>query len=146
MATYYPPVGFHFLVRFELDSQTEFDVQFQEVSGLTVEVEMESYVEGGENRFTHSLPTRTRYAPLQLKRGIVQESGLTDWCKNAIENFSFQPLNLTVILLNPAHEPLMSWQVIGAIPQRWEVSSFQAEQSSIVIETLQLNYSYFLRK
>jgi phage tail-like protein len=146
MAAYYPPVGFHFLVRFELEGQSELDVQFQEVSGLSVEVEMESYVEGGENRFTHQLPTRTRYADLSLKRGLVRDSALVKWCRDAIENFSFKPVSLTVSLLDSEHTPLVSWQVQGAVPKRWEVSAFNAEQNSIAIETLQLSYHYFLRK
>ncbi|MDX1909701.1 MAG: phage tail protein [Bacteroidia bacterium] len=145
MATYYPPVGFHFVVRFELGKQSDLDIQFQEVSGLAVDLEMESYVEGGENRFTHQLPTRTKYADLSLKRGLVTDSGLVKWCKDAIENFSFKPLNLTVSLLNKSHTPLASWQVVGAIPKRWDVSSFNAEQNSVAIETLQLSYHYFLR-
>lgn len=145
MATYYPPVGFHFKVVFGLDGVSDLDVQFQEVSGLTVDVEMESYVEGGENRFTHQLPSRTKYAELSLKRGLVTDSAVLDWCRNAIENFQFEPINLTVILLNEKHEPLSSWNVIGGIPKRWEVSSFNAEQNAAVIETLQLSYGYFTR-
>lgn len=146
MAEYYPPVGFHFRVNFELPSRSSQDVEFQEVSGLSVDVEMESYVEGGENRFTHQLPTRTRYSELTLKRGLAQGSGIIEWCQRAIENFQFQPVNLTVSLLNAQHQPLASWQVVQAIPKRWEVSAFNAEQNSIVIESLQLHYHYFLKK
>lgn len=141
----YPPVGFHFLVAFQLVPQGAVDVQFQEVSGLAVDMEMESYVEGGENRFTHQLPTRTRYADLTLKRGMpVAGSAIVKWCKDAIENFVFQPVNLTVSLLNEKHVPVASWQVVNAIPKRWEISAFNAEQNSVVIETLQLSYHYFL--
>lgn len=145
MATYYPPVGFHFKVTFELDGLSDLDAQFQEVSGLSVEVEMESYVEGGENRFTHQLPSRTNYSELSLKRGLVTDSAVLDWCRSSVENFQFEPINLTVILLNEVHEPLASWNVIGCIPKRWEVSSFDAEQSTAVIETLQISYGYFIR-
>ncbi len=143
MAEYYPPAGFHFIVAFQLAPQTAADVQFQEVSGLSVDMEMESYVEGGENRFTHQLPTRTKYADLTLKRGLVIGSGIFLWCRDAIENFVFQPTNLVVSLLNKDHVPLASWHVVGAIPKRWEISSFNAEQNSVVIETLQLSYHYF---
>lgn len=143
MADYYPPAGFHFVVVFQLAPQTLHDVQFQEVSGLSVDLETESYVEGGENRFTHQLPTRTKYADLTLKRGLVTGSGVVSWCQNALENFIFQPVNLTVSLLNASHVPLASWYVVGAIPKRWEISGFNAEQNSAVIETLQLSYHYF---
>jgi hypothetical protein len=52
-------VGFHFIVAFELFPQLLHDFCFQEVSGLTVNVEMESFKEGGQNRFEHQLPVRT---------------------------------------------------------------------------------------
>jgi phage tail-like protein len=143
MALHYPPPGFHFVVNFQLAPQTLIDVSFQEVSGLTVEMETEAYVEGGENRFTHQLPTRTRYSDLTLKRGMPTGSGLVKWCKDAIENFRFRPVNLTVSLLNAQHAPLHSWYVVGAIPKRWEVSAFNAEQNALAIETLVLSYHYF---
>jgi len=140
----YPPVGFHFIVAFQLVPQVPNDIAFQEVSGLTVDMEMESYVEGGENRFTHQLPTRTRYADLVLKRGLSpMSSGIFNWARNSVEFFNFQPINLTVSLLNADHVPIASWYVVNAIPKRWEVSAFNAEQGSVVIETMQLSYQYF---
>ena len=140
----YPPVGFHFSVVFQLVPQVPNDIQFQEVSGLAVDMEMESYVEGGENRFTHQLPTRTRYADLVLKRGMVDTgSGVYHWLRNAIEFFDFQPINLLVSLLNSDHIPIATWNVVNAIPKRWEVSSFNAEQGAVVIETMTLSYQYF---
>ncbi len=144
MADYYPPVGFHFSVAFQLAPQAAEDIQFQEVSGLQVELETEAFVEGGENRFTHQLPTRTRYADLTLKRGLARTtSGVYLWTRNALELYDFQPANLLVSLLNQDHLPLSSWYVVNAIPKRWEISGFNAEQNSVVIETLVLSYHYF---
>jgi phage tail-like protein len=40
-------------------------------------------------------------------------------------------------------EPLMTWNVVNAWPKKWSVSDFNAEQSSITVESLELNYSYF---
>lgn len=144
MAEYYPPTGFHFSVAFQLIPQAAEDIQFQEVSGLQVELETEAFVEGGENRFTHQLPTRTRYADLTLKRGLARlTSGVYLWTRNALELYDFQPTNLLVSLLNQDHLPLSSWYVVNAIPKRWEISGFNAEQNSVVIETLVLSYHYF---
>lgn len=42
----YPAPGFHFLVAFELFPQRDIDVRFQEVSGLTVNVQTEEIREG----------------------------------------------------------------------------------------------------
>lgn len=140
----YPVVGFHFKVTFEDISTSPEDIKFQEVSGFTVDVETESLVEGGENRFTHQLPTRTRYSDLTLKRGVLPiSSGLFDWFKESIDLFLFSPINLTVFLLNEAHEEVASWHIVNAVPKRWEYSTLNAEQSSIFIETMVLSYQYF---
>jgi phage tail-like protein len=139
----YPPVGFHFLVTFQLFPQIPDDIRFQEVSGLEVEMEMESMVEGGQNRFTWQLPVRARYADLTLKRGLITGSGIIYWCRDALENMNFQPVNISISLLNEQHSPLQSWYVINAIPKKWSVSDFNAEENSIVIESLTLSYQYF---
>lgn len=139
----YPQVGFHFLVTFELFPQVPNDLRFQEVSGLTVNMESESYREGGENRFVHQFPVRSSYSELVLRRGKFMGSGILVWCKNAIENFEFKPTNILISLLNDDHLPLYNWYVVNAIPKRLEISGFSAERSEIVIETLALNYQYF---
>jgi phage tail-like protein len=155
--SHYPPVGFHFAVSFQLlqsplEGITNFvdggqdisrEFRFQEVSGLEVELEMESIVEGGQNRFTWQLPKRTRYSDLTLKRGMVVGSDIVKWCRDALENFNFKPANIQVSLLNEKHEPIQSWFVINAIPKKWSVSGFNAQENSIVIESLTLNYQYF---
>jgi phage tail-like protein len=62
MVDYYPPWGFYYKVEFT-GLKGKNDVRFQTVSGLSVEYDMEEFKEGGENRFTHKLPGRTKYAP-----------------------------------------------------------------------------------
>ena len=138
-----PPVGFHFLVVFELFPQTPQDFRFQEVSGLDVEVEMEPVKEGGQNRFTHQLPVRNRYTDITLKRGLFIGSGITLWCKNAIEDFLFVPTNVLISLLSPEHLPLQSWYVVNAVPKKIQVSNFNAQENSVVVESLVLSYNYF---
>jgi len=146
MAVYYPPVGFHFRVEFILDGVVESDTRFQEVSGLSAELGTEEVVEGGENRFSHRLPTRAKYSNLTLKRGLLSESGLIDWCKNAIENFDFTPATVNVTLLNEQHEPVAdTLSFIRAWPVKWSVSDFKAQDNALVIETLELAYNYFSR-
>lgn len=140
MADYYPPLGFHFKVEFTGFSG---EYQFQSVSGLTVDIETEQITEGGENRFKHKVPVRTKYPNLVLKRGLLVDSEIIDWCKNALENFDFQPTDLIVKLLNEKHEPLMSWNVVHAYPVKWSISDFHAEENKLVIETLELTYNYF---
>jgi phage tail-like protein len=140
----YPLVGFHFAVAFELFPQLPQDFRFQEVSGLSVDLDMESFKEGGQNRFEHQLPVRTRYGDITLKRGMNElPSGVMAWCINAVQNFTFQPTNVLITLLNDLHVPVQNWYVVNAIPKRVEFATLNAEQSQVAIETLVLSYNYF---
>ena len=143
MNTYYPPVNYHFKVEFVGIESQETDIQFQSVSGLSVDIETEEFAEGGENRFKHKFPVRTKFPNLVLKRGMVTNSKLIDWCRDAIESFQFKPINLTVKLLNEKHEPLVTWNVVHAYPIKWAVDDLNAEENKISIETIELAYNYF---
>ncbi len=142
MVDYYPPWGFYFKVVFNISSDKN-DVRFQSVSGLSVEYDYESYKEGGENRFEHKLPVRTKYADLVLKRGMLVDSSVIKWFLDAFNNRIFKPATITVNLMNEKSEPLKSWNVVDAIPKKWLVSDLNATDNSIVVETMELAYRYF---
>lgn len=142
MSSYYPPVGFHFLVKVDGLSE-ETDTRFQEVTGLTVTVNTEDVEEGGENRFVHKLPKGTSYDNLVLKRGIIKDSKLAAWCRKAIEELSFEPKSILVSLLNENHDELCSWNIVNAYPVKWTYSGLNAESGELLIETIEFNYHYF---
>ena len=139
---YYPPVGFHFRVEF-VNIGNENDIRFQSVAGLNVEYDVESFKEGGENRFEHKLPVRTKYPDLALKRGMLTDSKVIKWCLDAFQNRVFQPAEVNVTLLNEKHQPLKTWQIHRAWPKKWSVSDFNAQENLVVVETLELSYSHF---
>lgn len=141
----YPPVGFHFRVDFVGLASGTVDSRFQEVSGLAAELTVEELAEGGENRFAHRLPGRAKYGNLVLRRGMLTDSALRGWCEDAILHFQFQPVTVNVTLLNEEHEPLAAWRFERAWPVKWALSDFKAQENAIVVETLELAYSYFTR-
>jgi phage tail-like protein len=146
MASYYPPVGFHFRVEFGGITSTD-DIRFQSVSGISASVpNSETYQEGGENRFTHRLPQRASFENLSLKRGMLIGSELINWFRDALEAFRFSPKLVTVTLLNASHEPLEQWVFHKAWPTKWAVDGFDAEKGAIVIETVEFSYQYMERK
>jgi phage tail-like protein len=139
---YYPPVGFHFKVEF-LGVSNDNDIRFQTVSGLSIEYDVESFKEGGENRFEHKLPVRSKYPDLSLKRGLLTDSQVIRWCLDAFQNRIFRPLQVNVTLLNDQHGPLKTWQIQRAWPKKWSISDFNAQENSVVVESLELSYNYF---
>ncbi|MEF3077314.1 MULTISPECIES: phage tail protein [unclassified Methylobacter] len=142
MVDYYPPLGFYYKVEFGI-SQDKNDARFQSVSGLSVEYDYETYKEGGENRFEHKLPVRSKYADLVLKRGMLTDSSVLQWFLDAFNQRSFKASDVNVILMNEKSEPLRTWKIAHAIPKKWLVSDLNANESAVVIETLELTYRYF---
>ncbi len=136
------PVSFHFKVDFGLGDQ---EARFQEVTGLSAEITVEELREGGLNEYAHRLPTGAKYGNLVLKRGFLEDSAVADWVRDAVENFSFEPRDITVILLNEEHQPLASWEFVKAWPVKWSVSDFKAQDNALVIESLELAYRRFRR-
>ena len=143
---YSMPRSFHFSVEFQgVSGVKSNDIKFQDVSGLIAELGVEEIKSGGENRFSHRLPTRARYQNLVLKRGMLTDSGLIKWFTDAVENFSFTPATIIVKLLDPDHQPLQSWTFIKAWPVKWSISEFKASENTVVVETIELAYQYFRR-
>lgn len=139
---YYPPVGFHFKVEF-INVGNDNDVRFQSVGGLNMEFDVENIKEGGQNLFEHKLPARSKFSDLTLKRGLLLDSSLISWVKNALYDREFKPANLNISLLNNKHEPLVTWQVFNAWPRKWNISDLNATENGIMVETLEISYNYF---
>ena len=139
----YQTVNFHFKVEFTLNEQ-DIDVRFQSVSGLDVSYDTEQIKEGGENRFEHSIPTRTKCSPLTLKRGLLKpsDSAITRWLQKAFNDEEIDTIETVVIkLLNEEHKPLMLWTINNVWPRSWKMGELNAEQGAVLIETLELNYN-----
>lgn len=140
-------VGFHFRVFFfDLPDEKEADIKFQSITGLDVQIDKETLKEGGENRFEHNLPGRTKYSTLTLKRGILtpDDSGLTTWLQKAFQDMVITPLSrIDVELLNENHDILMQWELSHVWPVSWKVGELNAEKGEVLLETLELNYNYF---
>jgi len=145
---YYPMVGFHFQVEFKDMGNKGLDVNFQSVTGLEATIDVETIKEGGENRFEHGLPGRTKYASLNLKRGALtsNESAVTQWCIHAFRDNLVRPVDLTITLLGQQHQPLVVWEVIHAWPKSWKFNELNAEKGEVFLETLELQYNRFEAK
>ena len=153
MAAYYPPGSFNFKVEFNgvdgMGADTE--QRFQEVTGLSFEIETEELREGGENRFSYKLPKRARYPNLVLKRGMLTGTALLKWFKSAMSTYftvvvyDFKPADMLVTLLDEAGQPVAIWNVVQAYPVKWSTSDFRASENAVVVETIELAYQYFER-
>ncbi|MCP5275677.1 MAG: phage tail protein [Burkholderiales bacterium] len=144
----YPPSAFYFKVMFGGANETT-DTSFQEVSGISSEVDVESIVEGGENRFVHQLPKGIKHPNLELKRGIApKDSPLVKWCIDVMEGdfvSAIEPKAVRVFLMNEDKNPIRGWLFDSAYPVKWEIESFGSTKNEVAIEKIVLSYNFSKR-
>jgi len=141
----YPLAGFYFKV-----TLNDTDTSFQEVSGISVEVETETLYEGGENRRSYQVPKRIKYPNLVLKRGIAPVSSpLVDWCKKILESEFTEKIkrdSLNVQLMDAEGNPIRVWNFTDAYPVKWSVDAFNSQKNEVAIETIELVYASSTRE
>lgn len=134
-----PLRGFRFLV--EIEGITSGG--FTRVKGLSRELKVESYREGGVNEYEHRLVTQVTHPVVVLERGLALED-LWKWAMAAADG-DIKRKTLWVRLQNEAGERVWSWQIEYAIPVKWTASDLDANTSPVVMESLELAH-HGLRK
>ncbi len=136
------PVGFYFELSFD-----EEDAAFQEVSGISKELNLEEVAAGGENRFKYRLPSVTTSKNLVLKRALVEKkSKLINWCIFSLDKglaYKINTKDVSVNLLNKEGEVSSSWLFHDAYPVKYAISDLKSDENKIVLQTIELAYSYF---
>ena len=54
---------------------------FTELTGMSLQVDVMEYPEGGLNDYVHKLPGRVKHNNVTLKRGVTNETALLEWVK-----------------------------------------------------------------
>ncbi|MBB6250767.1 phage tail protein [Nitrospirillum iridis] len=153
-AIYYPAPAFFFAVSVGSGGTASqpsgsADASFQEVSGLDAKTEVETLVEGGENRYSHRLPKQGQYANLVLKRGYVTASSyLANWAADTVGSTlaaPIQPQTLVVSLLGADQSPLVTWNFNRAWPVRWMAGPLDSLKNEVLTEQMEFSYAYVTR-
>jgi phage tail-like protein len=122
---------------------------FTEVSGLSVQLDVEELAEGGQNGYTHRLLGRMKWPNLVLKRGITDSDALFDWlCQCSGEGLSgnsniVTALDGKVSVLNSTGKAVRSWEFLGAKPVRWNGPKLAVTSRELAAEELEVCHSGF---
>ncbi|MCX9025962.1 MAG: phage tail protein [Candidatus Methanoperedens sp.] len=111
---------------------------FTDVSGLSIQTEVDSIREGGVNDFEYKLPRGTKYTDITLKRGLIDWE-LYNWYKDVI-NGIINRKSGAIYLLDHQGNQVMDWYFFEAYPVKWDVSSFNATSNTVASETLVLTH------
>lgn len=123
--------------------------RFTEVSGLSVEVKVESIEEGGQNGYVHKLPGQMEWPNLVLKRGVTTDDNLFEWFeKSAGEKFEsagkkVERSTAAIVLIGRDGERLRTWSFYDAFPVKWSGPSFAAASSDALVEELEVAHHGF---
>jgi phage tail-like protein len=110
---------------------------FSECSGLDATLQVEEYIEGGENQYVHKFPTRMTYGNITLKRGITFAEDLWNW-HAAYTNGTGKRRDGVIILLDEMQLPLKTWKFKRGLPLKWTGPTLNATQNAVAIESLEI--------
>jgi phage tail-like protein len=119
------------------------DIHFQKVSGLSMNMEVDTIGEGGQNLYSHRIPKKISYGNLVLERGVPFFSPLGIEFNAAFSLFKFAPSNVLITLFDEDSVPAMSWMFTKAYPVKWSMSDLDAAGGNLVIDTMELAYTRF---
>jgi phage tail-like protein len=122
---------------------------FTEVSGLTVQIDVEELAEGGQNQFTHKLPGRMKWPNLVLKRGITNTDNLFEWFQRSSGNGfadagnQLQRRRGAVTLMDSTGTAVRTWEFTEAYPVKWSGPKLAASSRDLAVEELEVAHCGF---
>jgi phage tail-like protein len=110
---------------------------FSEVSGLSAEVEVLDYREGGRNEYMHRLAGPGRYpSNLVLKRGLGDSGLLWAWYLRTMSGTIVRSL-VSVLLFDGSREVAWRWDFMDAYPVKWSGPELRAATGAVAFETVE---------
>ena len=112
---------------------------FTEVSGMSIETEVEPVTEGGANDIVYKLPKGTKYTDITLKHGLTDSDLLWGWYQDVI-NGKIVRKNGAIYLCDHSGTPVGVWGFFEAYPFKWEGPIFNASSNTVATETIILTH------
>lgn len=117
-------------------------IGFQKVSGLTQEVGVTEYDEGGFG-YTHKLPGRQKVGEVTAERGSYADNSFQNILQQALTNPNMRN---TIIIehLDRFGNSVRIYKLAEAWVSKWESSDLDASSDDVAIEKLTIQFEYFL--
>lgn len=130
----YPIPKFHFQVDW---GGTK--IGFTEVSGLEVTTEKIEYRDGTSPEYVKILmPGMQENSQIELKRGtFAGDNEFYEWW-NTVSLNTIERHDITISLLNEAHEPVVVWKIKNAWPTKVTSTDLNSTGNEVAIESLSL--------
>ena len=115
---------------------------FQKVSGLTREIGVVEYDEGGYSH-THKLTGKEQGGEVTLEKGMFANTDLEEIYKRSLNRPDYRT---TVIIeqLDKFGKVARSWTLAEAWVSKWEGSELDATSEDVAIESITIQFEYYL--
>jgi len=132
----YPIPKFHFQVDW---GGTK--IGFTEVTGLEVTTEKIEYRDGVSPEYIKlQMPGMQTQSEITLKRGtFAQDNEYYEWWNSVALN-TIERRDITIGLLNEAHEPVVVWKIKNAWPTKVTSTDLNSTGNEVAVETLVLTH------
>ncbi|WP_274919555.1 phage tail protein [Streptomyces sp. WZ-12] len=116
---------------------------FTRCEGLSCNVEIDEYKEGGFDSFTWKWPTGVRFSNITLSRPFTKQTIPLSWW---VSSSGIVPLPTLgeIVASGPDGRVLGSWLLMGVFPVSWKGPSFDAGRVSAAEETLEICHQGFV--
>ena len=130
----YPISKFHFQVEWGGAK-----IGFTEVTGLEVSTEVIEYRDGASKEYHKiKMPGMQKFSNITLKRGTFKgDNDYYNWWNTVALN-TIERRDVTISLLNEAHEPVVVWKIKNAWPVKVQSTDLKADGNEVAIETIEL--------
>ncbi|WP_086828354.1 phage tail protein [Allokutzneria sp. NRRL B-24872] len=116
---------------------------WSKVQGLDVSWDVVEYRAGDAGNDRWYFPGNTKYQTIKLERAACEDSTkVRDWL--SATSFKHGSHGGSVVLLDATGKKVMEWELRDVMPAKWSISGFEAMQSKVALETLELMHRGFL--
>ena len=102
-------------------------------------LELEDYMEGGNNGTVLKFPTRVSWQKLTLKSGLTRGTALWDWFYGFVEG-KVQRKDGVISLLNEQRQVHTVWGFKRGLPVRYQGPQMHAQQSNVAFESIEIEH------
>lgn len=130
--------------RFSVSWDGSQNMEFAEVSGLTMEVQTIEYRHGlQKDPVPMQMPGLKKFNNITLKRGVVKgDNAFFEWISTVALN-TVEWRDVTISMLDESHAPVVSWKVARAFPVKVEGPGLKASGNEVAIESIELAHEGF---
>lgn len=111
---------------------------FAEAKGLSGELEVMPYAEGGVNDYVHQLPVRHSWGRITLRRGVIRDLALWVWYRAGLTRSLGARRDGAIVMMDESGGPAIAYAFRGGLAAKWLGPELNATANNVAIDSLEI--------